>query len=173
MKRYFLTRNLREKLLLVAFVAIGALWWLSAASRHLSAALNRGREDRAALAEQKVWLDDKARVDERASKAAGSLDAGKTYDATRLVAEVTAMASDAGLALNTDSPRTQRTAQFAFHTVQVTFRKADLASLIDFYRKLSEHAPYLGLEQFTVQADRSDPSQLNVSMQIASIELVK
>ena len=38
-RHYFLTRALREKLLLMAFLAIGVLWWLSAFGRHAGAFL--------------------------------------------------------------------------------------------------------------------------------------
>ena len=93
-------------------------------------------------------------------------------DVADLVAEVTGMAKRAGLAVNTEAPRTQRSPQFAIHTVQVTTRKAELASLLRFYQELSSKAPYLGLEQVSVQGDRGNPGMVNVNMQIASVELL-
>lgn len=172
MKIHFMTRSLREKVLVLAFIGFCAVWWLSSSAGRLATTFRERRGVNTELAAQKLWLDDQERIQERANKAVAALDQTKTFGSTRLVAEIAAMAATAGLAVNTDSPRTQSTSQFAFHTVQVNFRKANLAALIAFYRAVGERAPYLALEQFTLQADRSDPSQLNVSAQVASIELV-
>jgi hypothetical protein len=171
-KPWFLGRLLREKVLVLALLLVGALIWLSSASKALTANMRAFRMAEASLAEQAIWLDNRQAIEDAAKAAAANLDASKTYNATYLVAEVTGMAKRAGLAVNTEAPRTQRSPQFAIHTVQVTTRKADLASLLRFYQELSSKAPYLGLEQVSVQGDRGNPGMVNVNMQIASVELL-
>lgn len=172
LKPWFLSRLFREKILVLALLLVGALIWLSSASKHLSANLRDFRQAEASLAEQSLWLNNREAIEELARAAAGNLDASKTYNATYLVAEVMGMAKRAGLAVNTEPPRTQRSPQFAIHTVQVTTRRAELASLLRFYQELSSKAPYLGLEQISVQGDKSAPGMVNVNLQVASVELL-
>lgn len=172
MKNWFMKRQSREKVLMVAFVLVAALIWLSSAADHLK---TRGRALKSAggeLAAQQLWLGNRQSIEAAAAVAVQNLDASKTYDSTALVAEVMALASKAGLAVNTDPPRTQRTSQFAFHTLQVTSRRADFGAVVRFYASLAERAPYLGLEQLTLRSDGTG-GLLNVNMQIASVELVK
>ena len=82
-----------------------------------------------------------------------------------------AISARAGLTADNNSQRSERTSQFAFHTVQINFRKADLGALLKFYGELSQRSPYIGLEQFSLTVDRANPSQLNVSFRAVSAEL--
>ncbi len=172
MKTWFLARIAREKILMVVFVMAAAIIWLSSAAERLTGSTRDLRTVGAELDAQQVWLDNRQSIEGAAAVAVQNLDPSRTYDATALVAEVMALAGQAGLAVNTDPPRTQRTSQFAFHTLQVTTRRADFAAVIRFYTALAERAPYLGLEQMTLQAE-GGTGALNVRMQIASVELVK
>jgi len=169
---WFLSRLLREKLLLLAFAGLGALIWLSSAYHDLSANLRSFRAAESELATQAVWLGNREAIEAAASAAARNLDGSKTYDATFLVAEVLGMAKRSGLSVVTEPPRTQRSAQFAVHTMQVSMRKVDLAAVIRFYQELASKAPYLGLEQISVQGDRSAPGMVNVTLQVTSVELL-
>lgn len=172
LKAWFLGRLLREKILVLAFVLLGVLIWLSSASTHLQEKMRAFRSAESALAEQAVWLNNREGIEKAAKDAAANLDPAKTYDATALVGKLTGMARRAGLAVNTEPPRTQRSPQFAIHTVQVVTRRADLGALLRFYQDLASQAPYLGLEQVTVQGDRGAPGMVNANLQIASVELL-
>jgi hypothetical protein len=169
---WFLGRPLREKILLLAFVLIGVLIWLSSASARLQTDMKSFRAAGAALAEQQLWLDNRATIEAAATNATRNLDPTKTFDATFLVAEVLGMAKRAGLNVVTEPPRTQRSAQFAVHTMQVSTRRADLNAVLRFYQELATKAPYLGLEKISVQGDRSSPGLINLTLQIASVELL-
>ncbi len=171
MKAFFFTRTLREKVLLLAFAMLALLIW---AGQGLARSRALGREWRRAgteLATQQVWLGNAAAIDAQAEAAAKSLEPARTFNATRLVGELNALAGRAGLAADISAQRTDHTSQFAIHTVQVAFRRADLPSLLKFYRELSQRAPYIGLEQFSLAADRTNPGQLNASFRIGSPEL--
>jgi hypothetical protein len=172
LKSLFLGRLLREKVLVFVFVLLGALIWLSAAGERFGATLRGYRSAAAELRTQALWLDNRVAIETAAADAARHLDASKTYDATFLVAEVMAMARRAGLTVNTEPPRTLRSPQFAVHTVQVTTRRAELASTLRFYQELASKAPYLGLERISIQGDRTAPGMLNITLQIASVELL-
>jgi hypothetical protein len=172
-KSWFIGRLLREKVLVLAFVLLGALIWLSTASESLKASLRAFRSAESTLATQQLWLNNQPAIEEAAAAAVRNLDPARTYNATDLVAQIMGMAGRSGLAVNTEPPRTQRSPQFSVHTVQVTTRRAELASLLRFYQELAAKAPYLGLEQISVQGDRSAPGMINATLQVASVELVR
>lgn len=172
-KTWFLSRLFREKVLVFAFLLLGALIWLSSASERLQGSLRGFRAAESTLATQQVWLDARPQIERAAAEAVRDLDPSKTYDSTFLVAEIMGIAGRAGLAVNTEPPRTQRSPQFSVHTVQVTTRRAELAGLLRFYQELASKAPYLGLEQISLQGDRSNPGLVNATFQVASVELVR
>lgn len=173
LKAWFLGRLLREKALVLLLVLVGAIIWLSASAKRLHDSRVAARAAEATLATQQVWLNNRPAIEEAAAAAVRNLDPAKTYDATFLVAEIMGIAGRAGLAVNTEPPRTQRSAQFAVHTVQVTTRRAELPSLLRFYQELASKAPYLGLEQISLQGDRTNPGLVNATLQVVSVELVR
>jgi hypothetical protein len=173
MKAWFVAKLLREKLLVIGLVLLAAIIWLSAATSHLSNAQLAFKAAGAELTTQSYWLNNRSTIEGAAAEAAKNLDSTKTKDATFLVAEVMAMAKRAGLAVNTEPPRTLGSAQFAVHTVLVSSRRADMGSVLRFYEELSSRAPYLGLEELSIQGDRGAPGMLNLNLRIASVELIR
>jgi hypothetical protein len=173
MKAWFQRRNRREQLLITTFVVLGALTWLSGATGRLRTQIDAWRSTRVALSAQQLWLDRQDEIAKRSTAAIGNLDPARTYDATKLVATVTTLAGGAGLTVTVDSPVTQRTQQFAYHTAKVTFRRSALPALLKFYDELSKQAPYLNLEQIAVQTDRAAVGTLNVTMQISATQIAK
>jgi hypothetical protein len=174
MKAFFLKCALREKALLLAF----ALLALAIAGGH---ALRRGaalwqdwRAARGEFVAQQLWLDHADAIAAQATAATRSLDPAQTLNATRLVGELSALASQSGLTADIGTQRTEEgTGQFAFHAVQVNFRRAELGALLRFYSALSARAPYMALEQFSIAADRANPGSLNVSLRVVSVELAR
>ncbi|AHF93049.1 general secretion pathway protein M [Opitutaceae bacterium TAV5] len=173
MKTWFFTRQTREKLLVLALIVIAALIWLSGATKRARLQYQSWRSAGADLATQQVLLDNRLAIESAAATAVSNLDADRTYNATKLVAEIQVLAGNAGLQVNSDSPTTQRTNQFAFHSVRITSRRADMSAVIRFYAELAQRAPYLALEQLTLQQDRSAPGMVNATLQIASVELIR
>lgn len=173
MKRAFLRRSPRERFLFLLFVAGVAIVWLVSALERLQARRTEGRLVAGQLETQKFWLDQKAAIDARAAKVGTVFDRSRTLDATRLVGEVSALARASGLSVVTEAPRTQRTGQFAYHTVQVTFNRADLGALIKFYRALGQRAPYLALEEISLVANRANPAQIDARFTVFSVETAR
>ena len=171
MKRFFLTRSLREKALLGAFVGLVAVAWLFGAVGRARARWQEWSSLRESGKEQRIWLEHRAEIEARATKATAQLDPAKTLNGTRLVAEMSALASQAGLTAEVSGQRSERTTQFAFHTAQVTFRRADLAALLKFYEALSQRSPYVGLDQVSLAADRAAPGTLNATFRVVAAEL--
>jgi hypothetical protein len=173
LKAWFLGRLAREKVLVVAFVLLGALIWLSSALERFGETRSAARVVRSELATQALWLSNRPAIEEAAAAAVHNLDASRTLDATFLVAEVQAMAARSGLQVVVEPPRTQRSPQFAVHTVLVRSQRASLPNLLRFYQEVSAKAPYVGLEKVTLRIDRVASGAVNADLQMTSVELVR
>lgn len=171
-RAYFLNRLLREKVLLVAFILLGAGMWLSNFSHRAAREWSSFRSTSNDLAVQMQWLANKNTIETKAHEAVKNLDPAKTLDETRLVGDLSAMAHEHSLNFISDSPQTVRTGQFAVHTVQVTLPRTEWNALKPFYLELMRRSPYMGLEQMSIAADHANPQLLNVSLRVVSVEIV-
>lgn len=167
LRAFFLSRLLREKLLLVAFVLLGVLMWFSSFSRRTGAFWREQRATTAALAEQKQWLTNRQSIEESERKAAASLDSARTLDATQLFAEVDKLAREAGL---NPALGEQRDDASGKHLLQVTLAKVEWEPLKKFYLSLQARSPYISIEQFTV---RVIPPTHTATLRVSSVEIAK
>jgi len=172
LKAYFLSRLLREKLLLVVIVVLVALTFLSNFSGRVARTCRAQRATSVALADEQQWLDHRVAIEASANKAVKNLDPARTLDDTQLVGELNALARAQGLKFTSDTPRTERTGQFAVHTVQFNLIKMDWNALKGFYVELTKRSPYITLEQFSLQSERANPALLNASLKVSSVEIV-
>lgn len=173
MKPWFQRARRREQFLVTTFVVLGALLWISSALGRVRTHWIEWRLARSDVATQQLWLSRQKEIEAAASAAVRNLDPARTYDATRLVSTVTSLATSASLTPSIDSPVTQRTPQFAYHTVKVSFRRAPLAALLNFYDELNKQNPYLNLEQVAMQTERSAPGLLDVTLQISATQITR
>jgi hypothetical protein len=172
MKRWFMARLLRERILLGVFALLGVgIWGSSVLNRAgaVGAALRRTGVD---LEEQARWLSQRETVERESAQAAGRLEPGRTFNAVRLQAELDALAGQAGLnARELGDPKTERTGAFSVHSVQLNARNADYAALVRFYSQVKARAPYMGIEELSLVANRSNPAQLNAVLRISAVEI--
>ena len=173
LRHLFLTRALREKLLLVAFVAIGALWWFSAFSTRAGTFWREQRRTTLRLAEQAQWIKNRTLIEETARRTADRLDPTKTLNGNQLVTTVAQLASEAGLR-NTVSgtPATERSGQFAVHTAEYNINQAEWEQLTSFYEELQKRTPYIAVERFMLSAAPNAPSRLTLNLKVVSVEIV-
>lgn len=172
---FFLTRALREKLLLLAFIAIGLLWWLSAWSKRAAGFWNEQQRTTARLNEQSMWINNRETIESRAQKTAARLDPQHTLNANQLVAAVNQMARDAGLTNNarSGSPVTTPGGQFLVHSLDYTISGAEWGALTKFYEALQTRAPYIAIDRFILASQTGNPSQLTVQLRVVSVEIVR
>ncbi len=172
LRAYFLGRLLREKLLLVAFAILIALTWFSGWTTRVGRFWREQHSTRMGLKEQTLWLNNKSSIELAATTAASRLDASKTLDGTRLLAEMTAIANETGLKNTmTGDPQQESNGQFAVHTLQFNITKTDWDSLKAFYLAVQQKSPYIGIESFGVRADPTNPALLNASVKVSSVEI--
>jgi hypothetical protein len=172
-RAFFLSCALREKLLLVAFVAIGVLWWGSAFSTRMGAFWREQRLTTSGLAEQTEWLKNRAVIEETAKKTASRLDPAKALNGNQLVTTVSQLASEAGLNAQTGGNTVTKTeGQFAVHSQEFTIRSVEWDPLKKFYEALQLKSPYIAMERFTLlSVNTTGQHQLN--LKVTSVEITR
>ncbi|MCS6242957.1 MAG: general secretion pathway protein GspM [Opitutus sp.] len=174
MKAFFLSRLLREKILLLAFTLLGAAIWLSGVGERVAAQVRAIRVTSTDLDVQQRWLLQRDRIEKEATLAVEHLDPSRSFDSVRLQGELNMLARSAGLSnYDVSDSRTVRSSQFAVHSVQFSARNSDMGALIAFYQSLTQRAPYLGLEQFSLASNRANASQLSASWRVTSVEIAR
>lgn len=174
MRSFFLTRQFREKVLLAAFIIIGAAIWAMSVAERGGVAWREYRATTIELDDQQQWLERSAEIQAAAAEAVAHLDSSRTYNGVRLSAELNAIANTTGLGAHavSDSPRTELTPQFAVHTLQLRLNRVEWEPLRRFYNELAQRAPYINIEQFSINADRNGV-QLNASIRVSSVEIAR
>jgi hypothetical protein len=172
LRAFFLSCLLREKVLMTAFIVMAAAVWLGSVAGRIGRFSREARSTSASLNQQALWLSNRASIEAQAQAAAGQLDAVRTLDATRLLAEVSAIAAETELkSYNSGTPKDVSSGQFSVHSLEFNVTKVDWATLKVFYLALSKRSPYIGIEQYSMQADKANPALLNASFQISSVEI--
>jgi hypothetical protein len=173
-KAFFLSRLMREKALLLAFVGLFAAIWLY---RYVGRASAFGREFGHTTVTLKAQRDTLARgpaIEAAAKKAIAQLDPAKTLNATNLLATITNLAKDAHLdSGRSEDQKDENSAQFIMHNLRFSVNKARWEDLLEFCGKIQQRSPYIVLEQCTLQADRANPSQLSAVFRLRSIEVIR
>jgi hypothetical protein len=174
LRAFFLERALREKLLLLAFIGIAALWWGSAFAKRGAQFWREQRSTTAKLQEQHMWITNREVVEQRAQQTAAQLDPTRTLNANQLAAAVQQLAQEAGLrnSYRSGSTNTQTSGQFSIHSLDLTIQGADWEKqLTPFYVALQKRAPYIAIEQFTLQSAANNPAQLTLNLRVVSVEI--
>jgi hypothetical protein len=146
------------------------LWWGSSLAGRVRQNVQAWQFLSKDKANQREWLAKGASVNQRTALVAKQLDPARTMNAPQAYAEISRLA--AGMPVDMGAQHTDRTDNFALHSVQVTFRRTDLAALIRFYEGIASRAPYLGIDQCTISVDRATPGLLNAVFRIYSVEAV-
>ncbi len=173
MRRWFETRHRREQMLVTIFVLLAAATWLFGSMRRLRTQVAAWRSSQAATAAQKLWLDRRDDIEQRSAAAVRNLDPAKTQDATRLLGTINTLANAAGLSVAIEPAQKQTTPQFTYNTAKVTFRRANLNSLLSFYDELAKQAPYVNLESISLATERGNAGALNAVLQISATQIAK
>ncbi|MFT3869242.1 MAG: hypothetical protein QM715_12355 [Nibricoccus sp.] len=177
LKVFFLTRALREKVLLLAFILIVTVTWLSSVAGRTSKFRSHFKETSTELETQAEWLKNQARIDANAKAAVEHLDPAKTYDGVRLQSEIVSILQRVGITTgySADPAVSERASVFTKHSIQVTIRNVEYAALVKFYLEIIKQTPYIGFDQvnITVPSNNNNRNIHNATMRITSVELVK
>jgi hypothetical protein len=170
LRAFFLSRLLREKILLLVFALGIAVIWLWSLAGRADQFLAEERHTTVSLTEQARWLANRDSVDKAAQEAARAFKPEQTLDSTRLLAAIQSIANECGLHnFRTEQGEDASTPRFSVHALQFTVNNVDYVLLRNFCISLQQRAPYIGVEQFSVV---DNAGILNATMKISSVEIL-
>ena len=173
MKRLFYSLKPSERILALFCAAIIAGFWCNNVVGRVSEGWDDLQKMDAEVAVQKSWSTREKEIRMAADRTIQGLDAGHGYDEAKLVAEAVNAAREAGLNPSTESPKSpQKAGKFAIHSLQMSCRKADIASVLRFYESVKVRAPYLAIAQLSMQADRGAGGTVTLKVQVTALELL-
>jgi hypothetical protein len=152
----------------LVFALIGFSWWAPVALRRLGVFRQEFSNYRTDHETQLLWLSHRTEIETHAATVARTLEPTKMLDASQAFTELNRMTS--GLTPEIVTGKTLQSDQFALNNIQVTLRRANMASLVNFYTELSARAPYLGIEQCVLSADHTSPGLITAMFRVYSIE---
>jgi len=171
MKRLFFSLQARERYMALAALAIAALIASTSAWSHVRSQWDMWRSLENENTVQQTWLKNEPAIRTAAAEAIRGLDAGRGYDQAKLVAETLAAAKDVGLNAVSEAPKTQKAGRFSIHTMQMSCRRTDIASVVKFYENIQPRAPYLSISSLSLQSDRGNSGTISMTVQMSAIEL--
>ncbi len=175
LRLFFLGRVLREKLLLLGFVAIGTLMWASSYSKSFGVFWRAQKATTEDLKYQQVVLDSKAQVDAFVAKTNEKLDPAQTLGGTALFTQVTNLLRAAGISPNVGAGQADTyNGNYTFHYVNVTITKVDHNLIRAFTQSVQKRSPYMSIQSISISlADRNNPTNdlLTARIEISSFEV--
>lgn len=173
LRSLFLTLSLRERVLLVLFLATIAVLWALYLTRSLQRDANNLRASAQQLADQEFLFSREDDIALRLAEALANLDSGRTYSASQLVGKIDVLARSLGAIRSYDlsAPITQDGDIFATHLVRLRIDQGNIDALVAFNEAIQRETPYIVLNQCQISANQRDPRLLDASFEISSIEL--
>lgn len=173
LRAFFLSRLLREKLLLVGFLGIAVVMWASAYSARANRFWRAQQRTTQELKDQDSWLARRTDIEKATHDAAAQMDPAKTLDATLLAVEVRRIAGEAGVKqLNTGNVTAgPNIGQFSIHSLRLNITNTDWQAFAMFYQRLQERAPYIAISDIALLPVRGNPAQVNATLNVASFEI--
>jgi hypothetical protein len=172
MKHFFFSLQTRERIMALLALVIGAIIWSTASWSRVNSGWDAWRALENENQVQQTWLKNEPAIRQNAAKAIQGLEAGRGYNDSQLVAEALAATKEVGLNASTETPKTQKAGKFALHTMQLSCRRADMASVVKLYENLRPRAPYISISSFSLQSDRGNSGTVTLTMQLTALELI-
>ena len=174
LRAFFLSRLLREKLLLLVFIVLGTLIWLSAFAKRANVVWLQQRSLSSTLKTQREFLARAPEIDAAVKRAANQLEPSKTYNKTTLVAEVSRLSTEAGFRANTSGDTVQTTSNGQFSVHSYTYRivnipQSNWTALQKFYVSLRDRSPYIVIDQFALNTP-SQGAPLTLQLRVSAFE---
>lgn len=172
MKHFFFSLQNRERIMALLALVIGAIIWSTASWSRVNSGWDAWRALENENQIQQTWLKNEPMIRQNAAKAIQGLEAGRGYNDSQLVAEAIAATKEVGLNATTETPKTQKAGKFALHTMQLSCRRADMATIVKFYESIRPRGPYLSINSFSLQSDRGNSGTVTMTVQMSAIELL-
>lgn len=172
LRAYFLSRLLREKLLLVGFLGIAVIMWATAYAARTRRFWTEQRQTTEQLKDQAAWLKRRPDIEAATQAAAAQMDPTKTLDPTGLSVEISRLANEAGIKVTTGSVNPgPNVGQFAINTMHINVPATDWHAFAVFYQNLQAEAPYIAITQIAMNPAPRNPAQVVASLDVSSFQI--
>lgn len=168
----FLSLSLRERVLLIAFLATMAIIWALYLTRSLRSDLTALRSSALLLSDQEYLFSQRESIEVALAEALANLDSERTYSANQLEGRIDDLARSLEVRNHDLTPAiTQDGDIYATHLVRLRIDNGNLSDLVAFNQAIQEESPYIVINQCQISANQRDPRLLDASFEISSIEL--
>lgn len=173
LRAFYKRTTLREKLLTLVFILVIAALWANSWMSRLSGWNDGRRSSGVELQTQQQWLERRDEYTIGLARALERVDPSKTFEASKLSAEVDSLLRSSNLSAKADIDpvRTREGEIFNDHNLRVRLDRISLAQLIEFNEALRQNSPYINIESVRINANRRNPEQLSVRFEINSFDL--
>jgi hypothetical protein len=172
MRAFFFRRAWRERILLLATLLVGVGIWFSLFLGQVTEFRTRWVAASSTLATQAIWLRNAAEIEARLhSRLSQIKQSSSALNANQLVGQLSALAGKR-FTMRLDPPVNESRPPVAIHKVTMVADRAELKPMAEFIDDLGTTLPLVNIEQMTITPDRRNPAQLNVRLQLSSLELL-
>ncbi|PTX91645.1 hypothetical protein [Opitutus sp. ER46] len=171
LRAFFLSRELREKLMLIVLLGVAVAMWATAYASRAGRFMRQVNTTTATLKTQDSWLNRRVEIEAATKAATAQMDPAKTLDATALSVLVNQLANDSGVRPNASSPTTTSIGQFSMHKQQLVFNNLEWRAFTSFYLKLQERAPYVTITSLSLKGMGGNSALIGGSLEVASFEM--
>lgn len=172
-KALYKRMSLREKLLTLAFVLVILFLWGNSWLGRLSEWNDQRKFIASELEFQEQILERGPEFTEGLERALARVDPSKTYAAAQLAGRIDSLLRSAGLSgrADIDSVRTREGEIFNDHNLRVRLDRISIDQFINFNALLKKDTPYINIQSVRIDANRSNPEELDVRFEINSFDL--
>ncbi|MGJ8639045.1 MAG: hypothetical protein ACSHYA_06590 [Opitutaceae bacterium] len=172
-KRVYKRTTVREKLLCLLFIVAIILIWANHWMKRTTLWNDSRKSTSVELQVQSDWLDRSDFYAEGLARALERVDPKKTYSDAQLSGKIDSLLRKAGFAAQADmdSVRTRQGEIFNDHKLRVRLSRISISQLIKINSLLKQETPYINIESVRITANRSNPEQLDVRLEVNSFDL--
>ena len=172
-KAFLKKTSLREKLMILVFVAVLTLVWANSWAKRATE-WNRERNTiNSELEIQEQYLSRRETISTNLNQALERVEPSKTYAASRLAGEIDSLLRRVGLVQrSTIRPvKTKEGEIFNDHNLDFNLSDVSISDFIKLSNELREKVPYINLRSVSINKSRTNPEALDISYKINSFDL--
>ncbi len=175
LKAYFLSLQLRGKLLLASLVVIGALIWLTVFSGKAGVFWRKESGRLATIKRQETVLKSRDAVEQRAVTASATLKPGSSLNANELSSQLNQILMGAGIRNASSSivpAKDAPNSKLSLHSVRASASNVSWDSLRNFYEAVEKRRPYIAIDELTVNFT-PQTAMHSIAVKVSSIQVTQ
>jgi len=172
MRSFILKRSWRERLLIVLLLAVVAALWLVSFTGRSSAWTARHNAASSEQERQEMWRAQASDVENHLASGLASVEGGRSLGAAQFAGSLDALVRRHRFSFRLDAPLTERRPPVAIHTITLSLEKAEIGAIVAMVAELRTTMPLVNVEQLTLSASRTNPSQLDARLRLSALEIL-